>query len=139
MYAPVPDGDDSLYETPSSPDLARRHGPGLARRHGQRAARGPAGRPLFDRGKGGRLGRRTPEQIAEVLAKVVSAIRATKGKGLRSEQIRAQLGLDVREMPRVLHERIKAKKAAEQGPEAQHDVLREVVVVAAKRGSAPTS
>jgi hypothetical protein len=75
----------------------------------------PRGPSAPKRAKGGRLGRRTPEQIAEVLAKVVSALRATRGKGLRSEQIRAQLGLDVREMPRVLHEGIKAKKLRSKG------------------------
>jgi hypothetical protein len=46
----------------------------------------PTGRSAPKRGKGGRLGRRTPGQIAEVLAKVVSAIsEGIKAKKLRSK------------------------------------------------------
>jgi hypothetical protein len=40
----------------------------------------------------------------------VTALKATKGKGLRSEQIQKSLGLDKRELPRVLRTGI-AKKA----------------------------
>ena len=65
--------------------------------------------------KGGRLARRSDEQIAETLTKVVSAISATRGKGLRSEEIRKQLGLDVREVPRVLKLGMATKKLKTKG------------------------
>jgi hypothetical protein len=32
---------------------------------------------------------------------VIAAVKATRGKGLRAEEIREMLGLDVREVPRV--------------------------------------
>lgn len=86
-----------------------RRGPGRPRGGGS-----TAGSPRA-RGKGGRLARRSPEQIAQVVAKVVSAIRGSKGKGLRAEQIRKQLGLDVREMPRVLREGVAQKKLKSKG------------------------
>jgi hypothetical protein len=54
------------------------------------------------RRSGGRLARRSPEEIAKTLATVVSALKATRAKGLRSEEIQAQLKLDKRELPRVM-------------------------------------
>jgi hypothetical protein len=61
----------------------------------------------------GRLPRRSPEEIAKALEQVV-ALLATHPGGLRAEQIRAELGMDVREMPRVLqagvaHKMLKSK------------------------------
>jgi hypothetical protein len=72
---------------------------GRERRSAPRAA-GRASTPAKTRG--GRLARRSPEDVAKVLAAVVSALKATKGKGLRSEQIQAALKLDKRELPRVI-------------------------------------
>jgi hypothetical protein len=63
----------------------------------------------------GRLARRSPEDIAKTLDNVVSAVRATRGKGLRAEEIRKQLGLDVREVPRVLRAGLSAKKLHSKG------------------------
>lgn len=65
--------------------------------------------------KGGRLARRSHEQIVATLAKVVAAVRATRGQGLRAEDIRKQLGLDVREVPRVLKEGLRTKKLKTKG------------------------
>ena len=64
---------------------------------------------------GGRLARRTQAQIEAMLAKVLAAVRATRGKGLRAEEIRKQLGLDVREVPRVLKEGLRTKKLKAKG------------------------
>jgi hypothetical protein len=55
--------------------------------------------------KSGRLTRRTPEQIADAVNTVATLLR-NHPAGLRSEQIRAELGMDVRELPRVLKEGI---------------------------------
>jgi len=52
-------------------------------------------------GKSGRLARRTPEQIAEAAEAIASLLRKHPD-GLRAEQIREELGLDKREIPRVL-------------------------------------
>ena len=57
-----------------------------------RAAR--AGRP-------GRLPRRSDEDIAKALDQVLTLVRAHK-EGLRAEQIRQELGMQAKEMPRIL-------------------------------------
>jgi hypothetical protein len=75
---------------------------------------GGGGQPELLR-KGGRLARRTQEQIEAVLAKVIAAVRAAGGKGLRAEEIRKELGLDVREVPRVLKEGLRTRKLKAQG------------------------
>ncbi len=67
------------------------------------------------KGRGGRLARRSAADIARTLDRVVGAIRATKGKGLRAEEIRAALKLDRREMPRVLREGLQTKKLRSTG------------------------
>jgi hypothetical protein len=79
---------------------------GRERRSSPRSPQHPAAAP---RGKGGRLARRSPDDVAKVLASIVSLLKGKKA-GLRSEQIRAALKLDKREIPRVLKMGL-AKKA----------------------------
>jgi hypothetical protein len=57
----------------------------------------------------GRLSRRSAEDIASTLTKIVALVKRHK-EGLRAEQIRAELGMQAKEMPRVLKEGL-AKKA----------------------------
>ena len=84
--------------------------------NGRRAASGGGGgQPEPLRKARGRLTRRSQEQIEAVLAKVIAAVRATGGKGLRAEEIRKTLGLDVREVPRVLQEGLRTKKLKSRG------------------------
>lgn len=87
------------------------------------AAPRPAGRPPARRAqslpkgarvtapqaKSGRLPRRSPADIAKALATVVALVKKHP-KGLRSEQIRAELRMRPNEMPRILSEGL-AKKA----------------------------
>jgi hypothetical protein len=54
---------------------------------------------------GTRLARRSPEEIQAVVASVAKLVSKHKD-GLRSETIRQELNLDVREVPRVLREGI---------------------------------
>ncbi len=61
-----------------------------------------------------RLARRSPEQIAKALERVIALVKTRKG-GLRSEQIREELGLDKREVPRVLQEGLAKKKLKSRG------------------------
>jgi hypothetical protein len=84
------------------------------------AKRGP-GRPRTPSGvgtpqtrKSGRLPRRSVEDIKATLGKVHGLLKSTKG-GLRAEQIRAALKLDVREMPRVLKEGLATKRLTSKG------------------------
>lgn len=88
----------------------------LAESGGGRRARGEDGgvQPA-PRRRLGRLPRRSQEQIEATLAKVVAAVKATRGKGLRAEEIRKELGLDRREVPRVLKEGLHTKKLKAKG------------------------
>jgi hypothetical protein len=84
---------------------------------GRRPAAGGGGEiptPLR-KAKGGRLARRTSEEIAQTLDRVVGAVKASKDKGLRAEEIRKALSLDVREVPRVLKEGLRTKKLKAKG------------------------
>lgn len=57
----------------------------------------------------GRLPRRSLEDITKALEQVVALVKKSK-TGLRAEQIRQQLDMQAKEMPRVLKEGL-AKKA----------------------------
>jgi hypothetical protein len=57
----------------------------------------------------GRLPRRSAEDIAKVLEIVVSLLSSRKN-GLRAEQIRAELNLQSKELPRILKEGLARKK-----------------------------
>ncbi len=64
--------------------------------------------------KGGRLARRSPADIAKTLGQIVALVKTRKA-GLRSEQIRKALKLDVREVPRVLKEGLAKKTLKSKG------------------------
>jgi hypothetical protein len=59
---------------------------------------------------GGKLARRSAADIEKALGLVVAALKATKSSGMRSEEIQKVVGLDKRELPRVLRMGL-AKKA----------------------------
>jgi len=63
--------------------------------------------------KGGRLARRSQGQIEKALGDVVALVK--KKPGLRAEQIRKDLGLEAKEMPRILAEGLSSKKLAKKG------------------------
>lgn len=65
--------------------------------------------------KNGRLARRSPEDIAKTLGLVIAALKGTKGKGMRAEEIRKFLNLDVREVPRVLKHGVETKRLKSKG------------------------
>jgi hypothetical protein len=89
---------------------------GAARRSAGRPARGgtTGGSPKAKTTKDGRLARRSPEQISKAVDQVVALVRKSK-TGLRSEEIKQALGLDRRELPRVLHEGLAKKKLRSKG------------------------
>ncbi len=61
-----------------------------------------------------RLRRRSPAEIANALAAVVALVKKSP-KGLRAEQIRAQLKMEAKEMPRVLKEGLAKKSLKSKG------------------------
>jgi hypothetical protein len=77
-----------------------------------RAARSAAPRPKV---AGGRLARRSPADIDKALGLVVRALKATRGKGMRSEEIQKSVGLDKRELPRVLRTGVSKKVLRSKG------------------------
>jgi hypothetical protein len=89
-----------------------RRGPGRPRVERAEAIGKVASRPAVS--KSGRLPRRSADEIKATLDKVQGLLKASKG-GLRAEQIRAALKLDVREMPRVLKEGLATKKLSSKG------------------------
>jgi hypothetical protein len=62
----------------------------------------------------GRLKRRSSEDIGQVLDQVVSLVKKNK-EGLRAEQIRQELNLQAKELPRVLKEGLSSKKLRKSG------------------------
>ncbi|HWW83869.1 MAG TPA: hypothetical protein VNZ26_09730 [Vicinamibacterales bacterium] len=62
----------------------------------------------------GRLPRRSAEDIGKALEQVVSLVKK-HGDGLRAEQIRDELGLQPKEMPRILKEGLSTKKLKSKG------------------------
>jgi hypothetical protein len=64
--------------------------------------------------KSGRLPRRSAEGIAKALDQVIALVKKHKD-GLRAEQIREQLKMQSKEMPRVLKEGVSKKKLKSKG------------------------
>jgi hypothetical protein len=62
----------------------------------------------------GRLQRRSLEEITKALEQVVALVK-TKKDGLRAEQIRAELKMDPKELPRVLREGLAKKQLKSEG------------------------
>jgi hypothetical protein len=62
----------------------------------------------------GRLARRSPEQIAKAVEQVVALVKKSQ-TGLRAEEIKKALGLDVREVPRILKTGVKTRKLSSKG------------------------
>jgi hypothetical protein len=84
-----------------------RRGPG--RPNGSTAApRARVGR------KSGRLPRRSADDIAKTLERVVSLVKRHK-QGMRAEQIRTQLRMQAKEMPRVLKEGLSKRMLKSKG------------------------
>ena len=73
----------------------------------------PAPAPRTSRATG-RLPRRSADEIAAALDKIVGLLRKHKD-GLRAEEIRSNLGMLAKEMPRILKEGLSTKKLTSKG------------------------
>ena len=88
--------------------------------NGRRRVAGGGGQPdplsvtPKKRGKNGRLPRRSAEEIAKQLDKIVLLVKTHKN-GMRAEEIRSKLGMESKEMPRILKEGLAKKKLASKG------------------------
>ncbi len=74
----------------------------------------PVSPPPAGKGKAGRLPRRSAEEISQMLGKIVLLVKTHK-EGMRAEEIRSALGMQSKEMPRILREGIATKKLTTKG------------------------
>jgi hypothetical protein len=107
---------DILEFTAGTGTTALRPGPRGARRGAAKPAAAVAAAIASKAGRKpkGRLQRRSPADIAKALDQVVALIKSKK-VGLRAEQIRQHLGMEAREMPRVLKEGLAKKLLKSKG------------------------
>jgi hypothetical protein len=68
----------------------------------------------FHTTRSGRLPRRSAEEIAAALDEIVGLVRK-HDDGLRAEEIRVKLGMQAKEMPRLLKEGLATKKLKAKG------------------------
>ena len=97
-------------------DLLAESGGGVARRSAGRPGRSgtTSAGARAKTTKGGRLARRSAEEIGKAVDQVVALVKQSK-TGLRSEEIKKALGLDRREVPRILKTAVQAKKLRAKG------------------------
>jgi hypothetical protein len=102
---------DSVLEAVKSSSLEEILDGSGTRRAAPRGARAPlAPRPArIPAARSGRLPRRSAEDIAKTLEVVVSLLGSRKN-GLRAEQIRTELNMQAKELPRILKEGLGRKK-----------------------------
>jgi hypothetical protein len=93
-------------------DLLAESGGGAPRSAGR--LRGGGGGTRTKTTKSGRLARRSAKDIAKAVDQVVVLVKKSK-TGLRSEEIKKALGLDVREVPRILKTAVKTRKLKAKG------------------------
>ena len=70
--------------------------------------------PRGRRGLGGRLGRRSADDISAMIESIVGALQKA-GSGQRAEQIRETLGVEAKELPRPLAEAISTGRITKTG------------------------
>jgi hypothetical protein len=110
---------DSVVEAIRSSSLEELLSESGARPKAQAAERMPKTAPKAalakaPRSTSGRLPRRSADDIAAELAKIVALVQKHKD-GLRAEQIRAELGLQAKELPRVLKEGLASRALRSRG------------------------
>jgi len=77
-------------------------------------AAAPPARSASKSTRTGRLKRRSADDIGKILDDVVSLVKSKKD-GLRAEEIRSELGLQSKELPRVLKEGLTSKRLRKSG------------------------
>lgn len=78
-------------------------------------ARGDTGARDSQTTSSGRRRRRSQEQIAQQLDQVVALVKKNHKNGLRAEQIRVRLGMEAKELPRILKEGLAGRKLRAKG------------------------
>jgi hypothetical protein len=104
----------SIQELLAESAAAPRRGPGRPRASAAATPAAAASKPARRSKPTGRLARRSPEEITKTLDRIHGLLKGKKA-GMRSEEIRKALKLDVREVPRVLKEGLSKKKLKSRG------------------------
>jgi hypothetical protein len=104
-------GRPAKVVTASPPAPAKKRGRGRPRKSASPAA---AAATPKKRAKGGRLARRSPEDIEKVIGLITKALTGA-GKGLRSEELQKALKLDKKEITGPLTQALAAKKISKKG------------------------
>jgi hypothetical protein len=108
---------DSVLDAVKSSSLQEILDGGSGQRIDSRAAKaalGPRAGRAAPAARNGRLPRRSAEDIAKTLEVVVSLLGSRKN-GLRAEQIRTELNMQAKELPRILKEGLTRKKIRSAG------------------------
>jgi hypothetical protein len=96
-------------------DLLAIAGAGGGRGRGRPPGSGGAAEPFGRRrGRGGRLGRRTADDIGRMIEGIVDLLQKN-GSGMRAEQIRDALGVEAKELPRPLADALAAGRITKTG------------------------
>jgi hypothetical protein len=104
----------SLHELVGSTHDGRVVGNGRTRGGGAGGQPEPQSTPSKPSRKPGRLPRRSADEIAKTLDKIVLLVKTQKA-GLRAEEIRSKLGMQAKEMPRILKLGLAKKKLTSKG------------------------
>jgi hypothetical protein len=107
----------SLEEILAETEGTGRRGPGRPPKSAAPRPAAPEGggaRRSGGRKKSGRLGRRSAGALGRVVDRIVDLL-SKNPKGLRAEQIRAQLGLSAKELPRPIAKALEAKRVRKTG------------------------
>ena len=108
---------DELADVAGRGAPAARRGPGRPRAESSDSSStaAPARRGAASgRGRGGRLGRRTQNDITAMVESIVDILAKSAG-GLRSEQIRSALNVEAKELPRPLAEALSSGRVTKTG------------------------
>lgn len=87
---------------------------GNVRRSGRAKSEAEAPAAAAPRRRGGRLGRRSPDDIGKMIDGIVDLL-AKSPEGLRAEQLRAELGVESKELPRPLAQAVAAGRITKSG------------------------
>jgi hypothetical protein len=91
-----------------------RRGPGRPRKSVGPFVEVSSPKPVSGRRRGGRLGRRSAKDLARVVEHITALLSRTP-KGLRAEQIRKELGLSSKELPRPIAKALASKRITKVG------------------------
>jgi hypothetical protein len=108
MAQGLAEGVLSAVRSGSVDELLNGHGSGSGARASSRGSATHASKKTFSTSSGGRLGRRSLEDIDAMAGRIVQTVRLAGKEGMRAEVIREKLGIERKELPRPLVQALEA-------------------------------